>query len=122
MKTIKTGFGIKKIEDCEEGVLILQLRELLTAHRAALIQRLASDLSTYIEYQFHIKAGKKQLEEIKERLYFLKNSSVDLDKYNGIVQQVVQHEVTHVINGPFYQELNDCIGWSLNNPQLMLVK
>ena len=121
MKTIKTGFGIKKIEDCEEGVLILQMRELLTAHRAALIQRLVSDLPIYLEYLFHIKVEKKQLEEIKDRLNFLKNSSIDLDKYNSIVRQVVNQEVTHVTNELFYQELNECIGWHLNEPQLKLV-
>jgi hypothetical protein len=122
MKTIKTGFGIKKIEDCEEGVLLLQLRELLTGHRAGLIQRLTSDLPMYIEYKFNIKADKRQLDGIKERLYDLKNSTVDLDKYNAVVQDVVKHDATYVVNEPFYQELNDCIGWYLKDAQLSLVK
>ena len=122
MKTIKTGFGIKKFEDCEEGVLVLQLREFLTSHRANLIQRLAADLPLYIEYKFNIKAGKKQLEDIKERLNLLKNSSVDLDKYNLIVECVLNSDVTFMINEPFYQELNDCMGWYLNEHQLTLVK
>lgn len=122
MKTIKTGFGIKKIEDCEEGVLILQLREILTVHRAALIQRLVSDIPIYLEYIFHIKVEKKQLEEIKDRLSLLKNSSIDLDKYNSIVQQVAKQDVTHLTNEIFYQELNECIGWHLNEPQLRPVK
>ena len=122
MKTIKTGFGVKKIEDCEEGVLILQLREFLTSHRASLIQRLTADLPMYIEYKFNVKAGRKQLEDIKERLYLLKNSSIDLDKYNSIVENVLNNEVTFILNEPFYQELNDCMGWYLNEHQLTLVK
>lgn len=122
MKTIKTGFGVKKIEDCDEGVLILQLREFLTAHRANLIQRLVSDLPMYIGYKFNLKASQKQLDEIKERLYIIKNSAVDLDKYNSVVQDVLRNDATYILNEPFYQELNDCIRWYLHELQLVLVK
>ncbi len=122
MKTIKTGFGIKRIGDCEESVLLLQVRDLLSTHRGVLIQRLISDLPTYIEYTFNVKAQVKQLQEIKERLYELKNSSVELDVYPSIVQDVLANKVIHIINGPFYKEINDCIGWYFQELPLTLVK
>ena len=121
MKTVRTGFGIRRIEDEDETVLMFQLREMLTSHRAALIQRLVSDLSVYIEYRFQIKAQKKQLEEIRERLFTLKNSSADLSKYQPVVEQVCERPSTHLNNELFYAEINECIGWYLSELQLKLV-
>ena len=122
MQTIRTGFGSRKIEDLNEGVLLGQLRDVLTAHRATLIQRLANDLPTYIHYQFQVKANKPQLDEIREHLQQLKTATVDLDHFPQIVGQVLEQETTFVINEPFYRELNECIGVCLTDSPLKVVK
>lgn len=122
MKTVKTVLGTKKIEEKDHQVAVLQLREILDAHRSTLITRLISDLPTYIDYKFNRKVNSKQLEAIKEKLSFLKNSSVDMDKYGFILQSVMDHEVTYVASEPFYREIDDNIGWYLNEAQLKLVK
>jgi hypothetical protein len=44
MKTVKTVLGTKKIEDKDYQIAILQLREVLDAHRSTLITRITSDL------------------------------------------------------------------------------
>jgi len=122
MKTVKTVLGVKKIEDKDYQVAVLQLREVLDAHRGTLITRLTSDLPAYIDYKFNRKVNSKQLEAIKEKLVFLKNSSVDMDKYGFILQHVMAHDTTYVTTEPFYKEIDDNIGWYLNESQLKLVK
>ena len=122
MKTVKTVLGTKKIEEKDYQVAILQLREILDAHRSTLITRLIADLPTYIDYKFNRKLNAKQLDAIKDKLSFLKNSSVDMDKYNFILQSVMDRDVTYVASEPFYKEIDDNIGWYLNESQLTLVK
>ena len=122
MRTVRTVLGIKKIEEKDYQVAVLQLREILDAHRGTLITRLISDLPTYIDYKFNRKVDSKQLEAIKDKLSFLKNSSVDMDKYGFILQNVMDHETTYVATEPFYKEIDDNISWYLNESQLKLVK
>ncbi|MBA4054018.1 MAG: hypothetical protein C0490_04835 [Marivirga sp.] len=122
MKTVRTVLGIKKIEDNDHQVTVLKLREILDAHRGTLITRLISDLPSYIDYKFNTKVNSQQLEIIKEKLSFMKNSSVDMDKYGFILQDVLSHENTYVATGPFYKEIDDNIGWYLNESQLKLVR
>mgnify|MGYP003406506850 FL=1 len=122
MRTVRTVLGIKKIEEKDHQVAVLQLREILDAHRGTLITRLISDLPTYIDYKFNRKVDSKQLEAIKDKLSFLKNSSVDMDKYGFILQNVMDHETTYVATEPFYKEIDDNISWYLNESQLKLVK
>ena len=122
MRTVRTVLGVKKIEEKDHQVAVLQLREILDAHRGTLITRLISDLPTYIDYKFNRKVDSKQLEAIKDKLSFLKNSSVDMDKYGFILENVMDHESTYVATEPFYKEIDDNISWYLNESQLKLVK
>jgi kynurenine formamidase len=121
MKTIKTHAGIKKIDDLDNTVFLFQLRELLTDYRASLISRLINDLTTYIDYKFHVKPDGKQLPEIKVKLYSLKISNVDLEKYNGVVKHIMAHESTYLTTEPFYQEIDENISWYFRERQLTLV-
>jgi hypothetical protein len=83
---------------------------------------LITDLPVYIDYKFNVKVNSKELEIIKEKLAYLKNSSVDMDKYNFILESVMSHESTYVAAGPFYKEIDDNISWYLNESQLKLVR
>jgi hypothetical protein len=122
MKTVRTVLGAKKIEASDHQITLLKLREMLDAHRGTLITRLISDLPCYIDYKFNTKVTSQQLETIKEKLSFLKNSSVDMDKYGFILQDVLSHETTYVACGPFYKEIDDNISCYLNESQLKLVR
>jgi hypothetical protein len=122
MKTIRTVLGTKKIEDSDQQITLLRLREMLDAHRSTLINRLISDLPAYIDYKFNTKVNSKQLETIKEKLFFLKNTSVDMDRYDFIMQNVLQNETTYVASEPFYREIDNNISRHLNEFQLKLVK
>ena len=106
MKTIKTPLFTRRIEDSNPDVVLFQLREVLTDYRKSLISRLILDLPTYLDYRFKIKADKKQLDDIREKLYEIKNGSADLSKYDLIVQQVLANESTYVSTRLFYQEID----------------
>ena len=122
MKTVRTVLGNKKIEDKDQQLVLLQLRDILDAHRGTLISRLITDLPTYIDYRFNVKVNSRELDTIKEKLSYLKNSSVDMDKYKFIFDNVMSNEITYVETGPFYKEIDDSISWYLNESQLKLVR
>ena len=121
MKTVKTPLFTRKIEDSNPDVILFQLREILTDYRKSLISRLILDLPTYLDYRFKIKADKKQLEDIREKLYEIKNGSADLSKYDVIVQQVLANESTYVSTRLFYQEIDRIISSYLSEVPLTLM-
>jgi len=121
MKTIKTPLFTRKIEDSNPDVILFQLREILTDYRKSLISRLILDLPTYLDYRFKIKADKKQLEDIREKLYEIKNGSADLSKYDLIVQQVLANESTYISTQLFYHEIDRNISSYLTEVPLTLM-
>lgn len=122
MKTVRTILGNKKIGEQDQHLVMIQLRDILDAHRSALINRLVADLPSYIDYKFKVKVNAKELEVIKDKLSYLKNSSVDMDKYKFIFDSVLSNDTTYVDAGPFYKEIDDSISIYLNDSQLKLVK
>jgi hypothetical protein len=122
MKTVRTILGNKKIGEQDHHLVMIQLRDILDAHRSALINRLVADLPSYIDYKFSVKVNAKELEVIKDKLSYLKNSSVDMDKYKFIFDSVMSNETTYVDAAPFYKEIDDSISIYLNESQLKLVK
>lgn len=121
MKTLRTLQGIKRIEDSDPNVMLLKVRQILDEQRNNLITRLVTDLASYIDYKFRVRPDAKQLEAIREKLYSLKNSGLDLEKYDALLQHVMDHDSTYVNAEPFYKEIDESIGWHLNTAQLKLV-
>ncbi|MEO5980374.1 MAG: hypothetical protein ABIS36_22235 [Chryseolinea sp.] len=122
MKTVRTILGVKKIEEKDHHMALLQLRDALDAHRNMLINRLIGDLPAYLDYKFKARINSKQLESLRDKLSYMKNSSVDMDKYDFIFQHMIANEATYVASEPFYKEIDDNISWYLNESQLRLVK
>lgn len=108
MKTIKSALlGSKSIIDSNPDALLFQLKEILKAHRELIINRMIGDLATYIDYRFNVKPEKHLMETVRERLFALKKSNVELKDYDAVVQQVMTRAVTHLTNEPFYAEIDD---------------
>jgi hypothetical protein len=108
MKTIKSALlGSKSIIDSNPDALLFQLKEILKAHRELIINRMIGDLATYIDYRFNVKPEKHLMETVRERLFALKKSNVELKDYDAVVQQVMTRAVTHLTNEPFYVEIDD---------------
>ena len=107
MKVIKSALlGSKSIIDSNQEAILFQLREIIREHRERIIIRLISDLPTYIDYKFQVKASQRMLDQVKEKLIQLKSSGVDLTIYNSVVQQVLVKANTHLTNEPFYIEID----------------
>ena len=122
IKTIRTLQGVKRIEDSDPNVMLLKVRQIFDEQRNSLITRLIGDLSSYIDYKFKVRPDAKQLEVIREKLFSLKNSGLDLEKYDALLQHVMDHDSTYVNAEPFYKEIDENIGGLLNLAQLTLVK
>jgi hypothetical protein len=121
IRTIKISTGVKRIEDQDRNIALLKLREFLFEERKLLINRLESDLNTYVQYRFSKKVNANQLEKIKTKLNSLKNSSVDLDHYAIIVRNFFHQENTHISSEPFYREIDECLAEELRPTQLKFV-
>jgi hypothetical protein len=122
MKTIKSALlGNKSLIDTNPEVLLVQLKEILRSHRELIINRMMGDLPTYLDYKFNIKADKKILELVKDKLLDLKKSNADLDNYDSIVQQVLNRSVTHLTNEPFYAEIDQYLLQYVKIQQLKFV-
>ena len=108
MKTIKSALlGTKQLIDTNPDILLLQLKEILKAHRELIITRMMGDLPTYIIYKFEVKPTKNMLEIVKGQLLDLKKGPVDLAKYKLVVQLVLNRAVTHLTNESFYVEIDE---------------
>jgi hypothetical protein len=83
---------------------------------------LLNDLHVYIDYRFRVKADAKQLDDIKEKLDALKNHSVDMEKYRVLLQRVLDHQNAYINTEPFYEEIDESIGWYLKEVPLRLLK
>ena len=122
MKRVRIANGVKRIDDTHSEATIFRLRDILNEHRSILINRITSDLVTYIDYRFKTKPGARQLDTVKDNLTALKNSVLDLERYDSIVDYFHQHEMTYIGNELFMQEIDENISASLNLPQLKLVE
>jgi hypothetical protein len=119
MKTVKSALlGVKTLIDRNQEVQFVQLQEILKEHRALVITRMLSDLPTYLDYKFQVKATKDMISLVHDKLLTLKNSNVDLTKYEGVVQQVLSRAVTHLTNEPFYAELDEYLRPHISSKQL----
>jgi hypothetical protein len=122
MKTIKTASGIKRIENCTESVALIKIREILMEHRSVLISRMIVDLATYVEYKFKTKISKEQLQSITDKLNTVKHSLIDLDRYDAIIETILQSEKSYVNSEPFYKEIDEVISWYVRPSQMVLMK
>jgi hypothetical protein len=110
MKIIKSALlGFKKLDDSDPDLLLSQLREVLHQHQEILINRLMSDLPTYLYYRFQLKVTKGEIEEIREKLAYLKNKNVNMETFKEVIHQVQTKPTTHLTNELFYAEIDSLL-------------
>ncbi len=120
MKKVRIVNGMRRIEDSDAHTALFKLRDVLMEHRSVLITRLISDLAAYIDYKFSARPNSRQLESIREHLYSLKNSALDLERYHEIIDHFHTHDVTYIASAPFFREIDESIGAILNASQLSI--
>jgi hypothetical protein len=121
MKTIQSSLvGNKNILATDPSVQLFQVREVLNQHRDTLINRLLSDLPSYVDYKFKARPSINELDTIKEKLLGVTRTNVDLDKFQSVVKQVKKNGTTRLTNEVFFSEIDDLIRWHIRKPRLEL--
>lgn len=121
MKTIKTIAGIRKIEDSTEQIMFFKIREILYDHRKKLIERILADTNAYLDYKFHSRVSGRRLEVLTAKLRNFANTTLDLERYDSIVDEFRHAQNIVLSNAIFYQEIDEVIDSELNSSQLTLV-
>jgi hypothetical protein len=123
MKTVKSALlGNRQLIDNNKSALDFQLKQILKEHRAIIINRLLSDLPTYLDYKFQLtKPTRKQLDELKEKLLNLKHDNLMFAPYEPIFKQLETKAVVHLTNEPFYVEIDECVSRIISHSQLKFV-
>jgi len=107
MKTIKTGTGLKRIEDQDPDFISLQLRVILQEHRTHLIDALiSSGLDRYIDYKFNRKVTGPALDQLKARLVAIKNGGINMLRYKPLLDSVMKYDFVQLSNSLFFEEID----------------
>lgn len=110
MKFIKSSLlGTRCVKALDPNIQMFQIRSILNMHRDALVDRIVSDLPTYIEYKFHYRASRRELAGIFDDLLQLKQRDIDLDFYQPILKMLQRKDELKLSNEHFFLELDEFI-------------
>jgi hypothetical protein len=122
MKSVRIASTVKHIEEADQNVTLFRIQEILSEHRSTLIMRILSDLPTYLQFKFYTKVGKDQQGMIRDKLFELSNSKINLDRYNEIVNEIKNNVNYRVPSQEFFREIDSLLDAELNPSQLTLVR
>ena len=122
MKSVRIASSIKYIEQADHNVTLFRIQEILSEHRSTLIMRILSDLPTYLQFKFYAKVDKGMQGVLKDKLFELSNSKVNLDLYDDIVQDIKSSSSYRVPSHQFFEEIDTLLNAELNPNQLTLMK
>jgi hypothetical protein len=122
MKSVRIASTVKHIEEGDERVTLFRIQEILSEHRSTLIMGILSDLPTYLQFKFYTKVDKEMQGILRDKLFELSNSKVNLDRYLEIVHEIEKNSNYRVPSQEFFREIDGLLDTVLNPTQLMLVK
>jgi hypothetical protein len=115
MKIIKSRLiGTRCIKAKDPNVQLFQVRMLLNQHRDALVDRILSDLSTYIDFKFKLQPTRNNLVLIFEKLSAFKAKDVDIEFYEPLLKQLQRKDEVVLSNEYFFLEIDEQIRLNLN--------
>jgi len=115
MKIIKSRLiGTHCIKAKDPNIQLFQIRLLLNQHRDALVERIQSDLATYIDYKFKVQPSRSNLQVIFEKLSAFKTRDVDLEYYEPLLKQLHRKDELQFTNDCFFMEIDEQIRMNLN--------
>ncbi len=122
MKLVRIAITVKHIEEGDERVTLFRVQEILSEHRSTLIMGILSDLSAYLQFKFYIKVDKDMQAILRDKLFELSNSKVNLDRYLAIVHEIEKNSNYRVPSQEFFKEIDTLLDSVLNPTQLTLVR
>lgn len=118
MKIIKSRLlGTRLVRARDLNIQIFQIRSVLSEHRSALLDRILSDLATYVDYKFHQSLRRSDVVALAQKLIPLKGRDVDMEFYEPVVKQLQRKDEITLTNDCFFLEIDEVIRMNLN-PQL----
>jgi hypothetical protein len=118
MKILKSRLiGTRCIKAKDPNIQLFQIRMLLNQHRDALVDRILTDLATYIDFKFKTQPSRNNLQLLYERLAAFKTKDVDLEFYEPLLKQLHRKDEIIMTNDCFFLEIDEQIRMNLN-PQL----
>ena len=118
MKILKSRLiGTRCIKAKDPNIQLFQVRMLLNQHRDALVDRILTDLATYIDFKFKAQPSRNDLVLLFERLSTFKTKDVDLEFYEPLLKQLHRKDEIILTNDCFFMEIDEQIRMNLN-PQL----
>lgn len=121
MKSVRIASTVKHIEESDQNVTLFRIQEILSEHRSALIMRILSDLPTYLQFKFYTKVDKDVQGILRDKLFELSNSKINLDRYGEIVQEINRKNSYRVPSQDFFTEIDSLLDAELNPSQLTLM-
>jgi hypothetical protein len=116
MKVIKSGLiGARVVKAKEPNIQLFQIRVVLNQHRDALVNRILSDLSTYIDFKFHLQPARNELIALAEKIARLKNRDVDLEYYQPMLKELKRKDEIKIKNDYFFLEIDETIRLNLSS-------
>lgn len=122
MKSVRIASTVKHIEEGDERVTLFRIQEILSEHRSTLIMGILSDLPTYLQFKFYSKVDKDMQGILRDKLFEMSNSKVNLDRYLDIVQEIEKNSNYRVPSQEFFKEIDGLLDSVLNPTQLKLVR
>jgi len=122
MKTIRITNTVKHIEEGDERVTLIRIQEILSEHRCNLIMGILSDLPAYLQFKFHMKVDKEMLAILRDKLFALSNSKINLDQYLDIVHEIEMSSSYRVPSQEFFKEIDILLDTVVNPIQLKLMR
>jgi hypothetical protein len=121
MKSVRIAGTVRHIEVADPNVTLFRIQEILSEHRSMLIMGILSDLPTYLQFKFYTKVDKEMQGILRDKLFQLSNSKVNLDRYDAIVQEIKNSSNYRVPSQEFFKEIDSLLDAELNPSQLTLI-
>lgn len=122
MKSVRIASTVKHIEEADHNITLFRIQEILSEHRTMLITGILTDLPTYLQFKFYTKVDKETQGILRDKLFELSNSKVNLDRYAAIVQEIKTNSNYRVPSQEFFREIDSVLDGALNPSQLTLMK
>ena len=122
MKSVRIASTVKHIEEADQNITLFRIQEILSEHRTMLITGILTDLPTYLQFKFYTKVDKEAQANLRDKLFELSNSKVNLDRYTEIVEEIKRNNSYRVPSSEFFKEIDTLLDSVLNPTQLTLVR
>lgn len=110
MKIIKSSFlGARCVRAHDPNIQLFQIRTILNLHRDSLVDRILTDLPTYIEYKFNYRASREELAGIFDGLLQIKQRDIDMEFYQPVLKALQRKDELKLSNEHFFLELDEFI-------------